>query len=182
MDGAAVRRTVGRAGGGIVVPVPVEQHTSEEEQRGPDDNHDHLPLRETEGAHARGNDKAPEGHDRGQVSDARSDASGAEHGVGVSEAWCRKRPAESDQPLREVTEHQQDLDPGQPAWMTRGVAGIGTGGNLVASALAGLPYTLASPAVAFGYVAACMALALAGLTWAARSTAQPPPPRSPHTD
>lgn len=37
-------------------------------------------------------------------------------------------------------------------------------GNLLASVIAGLLYTVASPAVAFGYTASCMALALAALT------------------
>jgi hypothetical protein len=37
------------------------------------------------------------------------------------------------------------------------------GGNVIASRIAGLLYTVASPAVAFGYAAACMALALAAL-------------------
>ncbi|HKS48565.1 MAG TPA: hypothetical protein VJT49_26325 [Amycolatopsis sp.] len=43
-------------------------------------------------------------------------------------------------------------------------------GNLIASALAGLPYTVTSPMVAFVYVAACMALALLGLAWAAMTS------------
>lgn len=46
------------------------------------------------------------------------------------------------------------------------LATVQAGGNVLASTVAGLLYTLTSPAVAFGYVAACMALALAGLTWA----------------
>jgi MFS family permease len=41
-------------------------------------------------------------------------------------------------------------------------------GNLIASAVAGLLYTLASPAAAFGNVAACMALAFAALLWAGK--------------
>jgi MFS family permease len=41
-------------------------------------------------------------------------------------------------------------------------------GNLIASSVAGLLYTVASPAIAFGYVAACMALALAALAWAGK--------------
>ena len=40
-------------------------------------------------------------------------------------------------------------------------------GNVIASSVAGLLYSLVSPSVAFGYVAACMALALAGLAAAA---------------
>lgn len=46
------------------------------------------------------------------------------------------------------------------------LATVQAGGNVLASAVAGLLYTLTSPAVSFGYVAACMALALAGLAWA----------------
>ncbi|MFF1612353.1 MFS transporter [Amycolatopsis sp. NPDC058278] len=42
-------------------------------------------------------------------------------------------------------------------------------GNLIASTVAGLLYTLASPAAAFAYVAACMALALLALAWAGKS-------------
>ncbi|WP_255638024.1 MFS transporter [Amycolatopsis sp. DSM 110486] len=48
------------------------------------------------------------------------------------------------------------------------LATVQAGGNLIASAVAGLLYTVVSPAAAFGYVGACMALALAGLAWAAR--------------
>ncbi|HEV8555779.1 MAG TPA: MFS transporter [Actinophytocola sp.] len=48
------------------------------------------------------------------------------------------------------------------------LATVQAGGNLAASTVAGLLYTVASPAVAFGYTGACMALALAGLGWAAR--------------
>lgn len=44
-------------------------------------------------------------------------------------------------------------------------------GNLAASAIAGLLYTVTSPAVAFGYLAAWMLVALAALVWAARPTA-----------
>jgi MFS family permease len=40
--------------------------------------------------------------------------------------------------------------------------------NFAASAIAGLLYTVASPTVAFSYVAACMAAALLGLAWAAK--------------
>jgi hypothetical protein len=40
-------------------------------------------------------------------------------------------------------------------------------GNLAASAIAGLLYTLASPTVAFAYLAAWMLIALAMLGWAA---------------
>ncbi len=46
------------------------------------------------------------------------------------------------------------------------LATVQAGGNVIASVVAGLLYTVASPAVAFGYVAVCMALALAGLVWA----------------
>lgn len=42
-------------------------------------------------------------------------------------------------------------------------------GNLVASTVAGLLYSVASPAAAFTYVAACMAVALAGLAWSAKT-------------
>jgi MFS family permease len=49
------------------------------------------------------------------------------------------------------------------------LATVQAGGNLIASALAGLLYSVASPAVAFGYVAACMALALVGLAWSSSS-------------
>jgi hypothetical protein len=41
-------------------------------------------------------------------------------------------------------------------------------GNVAASAVAGLLYPVASPAVAFGYLAAWMLLALVMLAWAAR--------------
>jgi hypothetical protein len=44
-------------------------------------------------------------------------------------------------------------------------------GNVAASAVAGLLYTVASPAVAFGYLVAWMVLALAILGWAAGPTA-----------
>ncbi len=50
------------------------------------------------------------------------------------------------------------------------LATVQAGGNVVASALAGLLYTVASPAAAFTYVAVCMALALGGLAWAAKPT------------
>jgi hypothetical protein len=43
-------------------------------------------------------------------------------------------------------------------------------GNVAASVVAGLLYTVASPALAFGYLAAWMLLALVVLGWAARST------------
>ena len=46
-------------------------------------------------------------------------------------------------------------------------------GNLAASAIAGLLYTLASPTVAFGYLAAWMLIALVLLIWPARGGAQP---------
>jgi MFS family permease len=49
------------------------------------------------------------------------------------------------------------------------LATVQAGGNLIASALAGLLYSVASPAVAFGYGAACMALALVGLAWSSSS-------------
>lgn len=51
------------------------------------------------------------------------------------------------------------------------LATVQAGGNLVASAIAGLLYTVASPTVAFSFVAACMALALAGLAWAGKPAA-----------
>jgi MFS family permease len=54
------------------------------------------------------------------------------------------------------------------------LATIQAGGNVIASAVAGLLYTVASPAVAFGYVAVCMALALAGLVWAAKRPSRSP--------
>jgi MFS family permease len=50
------------------------------------------------------------------------------------------------------------------------LATVQAGGDVIASTIAGLLYTIASPAVAFGYVAACMALALAGLAWGAKPT------------
>lgn len=50
------------------------------------------------------------------------------------------------------------------------LATVQAGGNVIACTIAGLLYTVASPAVAFGYVAACMALALATLAWAAKPT------------
>lgn len=74
--------------------------------------------------------------------------------------------------------HQQHADiatlaPKTDAAPPSGLAAtVQAGGNVIASTLAGLHYTLASPAVAFAYVAACMAAALAGLAWAAR----PPTP------
>ena len=43
-------------------------------------------------------------------------------------------------------------------------------GNLTASAVAGLLYTVASPAVAFTYLAVWMLIALATLGWAAAPT------------
>jgi MFS family permease len=43
-------------------------------------------------------------------------------------------------------------------------------GNVAASAIAGLLYTVASPTVAFAYLAAWMLIALATLAWAARSS------------
>ncbi len=46
-------------------------------------------------------------------------------------------------------------------------------GNLAASAIAGLLYTLASPTVAFGYLAAWMVLALALLIRPPSATVQP---------
>jgi MFS family permease len=51
------------------------------------------------------------------------------------------------------------------------LATVQAAGNLVASAVAGLLYSIVSPGAAFWYVAGCMALALAGLLWAAVSTA-----------
>ncbi|SHG75110.1 hypothetical protein SAMN05444320_11375 [Streptoalloteichus hindustanus] len=42
--------------------------------------------------------------------------------------------------------------------------------SCTANTIAGLLYTIASPAVAFGCVAVCMALALAALAWAAKTT------------
>jgi MFS family permease len=47
------------------------------------------------------------------------------------------------------------------------LATVQAGGNVVASTVAGLLYTVASPAAAFGFTAACMVLALAGLAWSA---------------
>jgi hypothetical protein len=44
-------------------------------------------------------------------------------------------------------------------------------GNVTASVLAGLLYTVASPTVAFGYLAGWMLIALAALGWAARPSA-----------
>lgn len=41
-------------------------------------------------------------------------------------------------------------------------------GNVAASSVAGLLYTIAGPAVAFGYLAAWMLVALVLLTWAGR--------------
>jgi MFS family permease len=48
------------------------------------------------------------------------------------------------------------------------LATVQAGGNLIASAVAGVLYTVASPTAAFSYVAGCMAVALPGLAWAAR--------------
>ena len=47
-------------------------------------------------------------------------------------------------------------------------------GNVAASAVAGLLYTVASPTVAFAYLATWMLVALAVLGWAARSRTDPP--------
>ncbi|HEY6422897.1 MAG TPA: hypothetical protein VIY28_06545 [Pseudonocardiaceae bacterium] len=44
-------------------------------------------------------------------------------------------------------------------------------GNVAASAIAGVLYTVASPTVAFTYLAAWMLIALVALSWAARTTA-----------
>ena len=49
-------------------------------------------------------------------------------------------------------------------------ATVQAGGNVIASTIAGLLHAIASPAVAFGCVAACMALALAALARAAKFT------------
>jgi MFS family permease len=50
------------------------------------------------------------------------------------------------------------------------LATIQAGGNLIASAVAGLLYTLTSPTIAFLYLTTCMALALTALTFTARRT------------
>jgi hypothetical protein len=49
------------------------------------------------------------------------------------------------------------------------LATVQAGGNVAASAVAGLLYTLASPTVAFGYLAAWMLIALIVLGWAYRA-------------
>jgi len=46
-------------------------------------------------------------------------------------------------------------------------------GNVAASAIAGLLYTVASPSVAFAYLAVWMLIALVTLGWASRSSAKP---------
>jgi hypothetical protein len=51
------------------------------------------------------------------------------------------------------------------------LAAVQSLGNLAASAVAGLLWTLASPRVAFGYLVACMLLALVGLLMARRKSA-----------
>lgn len=51
------------------------------------------------------------------------------------------------------------------------LATVQAGGNLVASAVVGVLFSLVSPAAAFTYVAACMGAALLGLAWAATSPA-----------
>ncbi|MEC3977568.1 MFS transporter [Amycolatopsis sp. H20-H5] len=51
------------------------------------------------------------------------------------------------------------------------LATVQAAGNVIASTVAGLLYTIASPAIAFTFVAACMASALAGLAWAAKPLA-----------
>ena len=51
------------------------------------------------------------------------------------------------------------------------LAAVQSFGNLAASAVAGLLWTLASPRVAFGYLMGWMVLALAGLLTARRSPA-----------
>ena len=51
------------------------------------------------------------------------------------------------------------------------LAAVQSVGNLVASAVAGLIWTVVSPAAAFGYLAACMAAALVVLTLTRRTTA-----------
>jgi MFS family permease len=48
------------------------------------------------------------------------------------------------------------------------LATVQAGGNLTASVIAGLLYTIASPTVAFTYLAAWMLIALATLGWATR--------------
>ena len=48
------------------------------------------------------------------------------------------------------------------------LAAVQSFGNLAASAIAGLLWTLVSPRVAFGYLVAWMGLALVGLLLAAR--------------
>ncbi len=53
------------------------------------------------------------------------------------------------------------------------LATVQAAGNLIASAVAGLLYTVASPTVAFGYVAACTALAFAALLRAGRPARAP---------
>lgn len=52
-------------------------------------------------------------------------------------------------------------------------------GNIAASVAAGLLYTLASLASAFGYLAVWMILALTVLLWAARKTPDAEPVRTP---
>jgi hypothetical protein len=57
------------------------------------------------------------------------------------------------------------------------LAAVQSLGNLAASAIAGLLWTLASPRVAFGYLVAWMLLALAGLLMVGRKSASLFPPR-----
>ena len=51
------------------------------------------------------------------------------------------------------------------------LATVQAGGNVAAGVVAGALYTFASPAVAFGYLAVWMVLALLTLGWAARPAA-----------
>lgn len=53
------------------------------------------------------------------------------------------------------------------------LATVQAGGNVAASVVAGLLYTFASPAVAFGYLAVWMVIALAVLGWAAGRARRP---------
>jgi hypothetical protein len=61
------------------------------------------------------------------------------------------------------------------------LATVQAGGNVAASAIAGLLYTLTTPEVAFFYVAAWMLIALAGLAFTATAGQPGRPPSRLHT-
>jgi MFS family permease len=54
------------------------------------------------------------------------------------------------------------------------LATVQAGGNVLASVIAGLLYTIAAPTTAFSYVAAWMFIALIGLAFTGQRRGQPP--------